>query len=127
MCNYGALKGMPIVKLEAERSRRIHEPFPDGESYLEVVERVRDFLSDVSREWDGKRILVVGHAATRWALQHLLFDGEIKQSRPTVGLTVYIVTPGANAGIARHNRPSLQAEEFDQPGQMTDFPRLSSA
>jgi broad specificity phosphatase PhoE len=63
---------MPVVKLEAERSRRIHEPFPDGESYLEVVERVRDFLSDVSREWDGKRILVVGHAATRWALQHLL-------------------------------------------------------
>ena len=71
-CNYGKLKGMPVAQLEAERSQRIHEPFPGGESYMDVVVRVRDFLDDVSKEWDGQRILVIGHAATRWALQHLL-------------------------------------------------------
>jgi len=71
-CNYGALNGMPVARLEAERRQRIREPFPDGETYLDVVDRVRDFLSGVARDWDGKRILIVGHAATRWALQHLL-------------------------------------------------------
>ncbi len=71
-CNYGKLNGMPVGQLEVERSQRIHEPFPEGESYMDVVVRVRDFLGDVSKECDGQRILVIGHAATRWALQHLL-------------------------------------------------------
>ena len=29
-CNYGALNGMPVTQLEAERVRRIDEPFPGG-------------------------------------------------------------------------------------------------
>ena len=45
---------------------------PAGESYRDVVERVRDFLDDVSGAHHGMRILVIGHAATRWALDHLL-------------------------------------------------------
>ncbi len=71
-CNYGVLNGMPVRQLEAERSRRIEEPFPSGESYRQVIDRVQDFLGDVSREWDGRRIVIIGHAATRWALDHLL-------------------------------------------------------
>ncbi len=71
-CNYGVLNGMPVRQLEAQRSRHIDEPFPSGESYRQVVGRVQDFLKDVSRQWDGKRIVVIGHSATRWALDHLL-------------------------------------------------------
>jgi alpha-ribazole phosphatase/probable phosphoglycerate mutase len=52
--------------------RRIDAPYPDGESYRDVVERVRDFLADVARDHDGERILLISHAAPRWALQHLL-------------------------------------------------------
>jgi alpha-ribazole phosphatase/probable phosphoglycerate mutase len=33
---------------------------------------VRSFLYDLARAWDGSRVLVIGHAATRWALDHLL-------------------------------------------------------
>ncbi|MDO8615112.1 MAG: histidine phosphatase family protein [Dehalococcoidia bacterium] len=73
-CNYGTLNGMPVAVLQAERSRHIDDPFPGGESYRQVIERVRDFLDDVSRGWDGKRVVVIGHAATRFALDHLL-DG----------------------------------------------------
>ena len=71
-CNYGELNGMPRAEIERECSGRIDVPYPAGESYRDVVERIRDFLDDVSGAYDGMRILVIGHAATRWALDHLL-------------------------------------------------------
>lgn len=71
-CNYGELNGMPSAELEAERSRRVDEPYPGGESYRDVVNRMRAFLDDLPVEYDGGRIVVIGHSATRWALDHLL-------------------------------------------------------
>jgi hypothetical protein len=52
-CNYGEWNGMPVARLAAERRRRIREPFPGGESYLDVVDRVADFLADLARDWEG--------------------------------------------------------------------------
>lgn len=73
-CNYGELNGMPVLEHEHERERLQHvdERYPGGESYRQVTERVRDFLHDLSAGWDGKRVVVIGHSATRWALDHLL-------------------------------------------------------
>jgi broad specificity phosphatase PhoE len=71
-CDYGDLNGAPVSAIERERTRRVDEPFPDGESYRQTVERMREFLDDVSAEFEGRRILVIGHSATRWALEHLL-------------------------------------------------------
>jgi broad specificity phosphatase PhoE len=71
-CDYGELNGMPSARLEAERPLRIDEPYPGGESYRDVVERVRAFLDDLAADYDGKRVVVIGHSATRWALAHLL-------------------------------------------------------
>ncbi len=69
-CDYGRLNGAPVGEL-APRSRFITTPFPGGESYHDVVERVRDFLADLA-PYEGRRVIVIGHAATRWALEHLL-------------------------------------------------------
>src|SRR5215467_5276652 len=71
-CNYGQLNGMPVSRLEAERTHHIDAPYPSGESYQQVVGRVASFLADLARNWEGARVLVIGHAATRWALDHLL-------------------------------------------------------
>ena len=71
-CNYGRLNGMPVAQLHAERRLRIDAPFPDGESYHQVVGRVRTFLDELAPDWDGRQVLLIGHAATRFALQHLL-------------------------------------------------------
>jgi broad specificity phosphatase PhoE len=71
-CDYGELNGMPRMRLESERASRIDEPYPGGESYRDVVERMRSFLDDVAADYDGKRVVVIGHSATRWALDHLL-------------------------------------------------------
>jgi broad specificity phosphatase PhoE len=73
-CNYGELNGMPVIRLEAERTRHLDAPYPSGESYRQVVGRVASFLADLARDWDGARVLFIGHAATRWALDHLLTE-----------------------------------------------------
>lgn len=69
-CNLGDLNGTPVEQLERERARRIDEPFPGGESWREAVARVDAFLDDLARDWDGKRVVIIGHVATRWALDH---------------------------------------------------------
>lgn len=71
-CNYGRLTGMPVAQLATERLARVDVPFPDGESYRQVVERVSIFLDDLARDCEAQHVLVIGHAATRFALQHLL-------------------------------------------------------
>lgn len=74
-CNYGTMNGMPVARLEADRARRVHEPFPNGESYEQVVDRMKEFLDELSRDWHEKRVLVIGNSATWFALEHLL-NGE---------------------------------------------------
>ena len=71
-CNYGELNGVPSARVAEEVAHRIDTPYPGGESYRQVVERVREFLDDLPTELDGKRIVLVSHAAPRWSLQHLL-------------------------------------------------------
>jgi 2,3-bisphosphoglycerate-dependent phosphoglycerate mutase len=69
-CNYGTLNGMPRAQLDAERRLRVDEPYPDGESWRQAVERVAGFLHELPRAHEGQRVLVIGHVATRWALDH---------------------------------------------------------
>lgn len=73
-CDYGEFNGMPVARLELERSKRIDEPFPGGQSYRQVADGVERFLADLTPQYDGERVLVIGHSATRWAFDHLL-DG----------------------------------------------------
>ncbi len=40
-CDYGDLTGYPSEAVEHEKPRRLHQPFPKGESYDQVAERVR--------------------------------------------------------------------------------------
>jgi len=68
-CDYGALSGAPVDELELEK--HLDVPFPGGESYGDVLARVESLVRDLRRSWDGKRVLVVSHAAPLWALQQL--------------------------------------------------------
>jgi alpha-ribazole phosphatase/probable phosphoglycerate mutase len=78
-CNYGELNGCPVEEMEALKPSRVDEPYPGGESYRQVVERTRDFLSDLLAEFDGRRVLVIAHAANRWSLQHLLLGTPLEE------------------------------------------------
>jgi broad specificity phosphatase PhoE len=70
-CNYGDLNSAPVGELDPRR-RFVDRPFPGGESYRDCVDKMRSFLGEVAREFEGGRVLVIAHSAQRWALRHLL-------------------------------------------------------
>jgi alpha-ribazole phosphatase/probable phosphoglycerate mutase len=81
--DYGELNGAPADAIAVERARRVDLRFPGGESYRDAVGRVASFLHDIRAGCAGRRILLIGHTATRWALDHLV-DGQPLEQVVTV-------------------------------------------
>jgi broad specificity phosphatase PhoE len=71
-CDYGSRNGMPASELHAGRLDHLDQPYPGGESWRQAVTRVGRFLTDLPLRWDGRRVLVIGHVATRWGLDHFI-------------------------------------------------------
>ena len=71
-CDYGDLTRRPAAEIDQHRIRHLVDPFPNGDSYQQVVERVRGWLSEVRRDYSAGSVLVIGHRATFYALEHLL-------------------------------------------------------
>ena len=71
-CDYGALNGRPAVEIHRDRTYRINTPYPGGESWRQAVARIGRFLDDLPMRWSNTRVLLIGHVATRWGLEHLL-------------------------------------------------------
>lgn len=71
-CDYGLMTQNPGEAIDAEKPRRINVPFPQGESYLETTARMKSFLDDLKRDYDGKRVMIIGHRATQYGLEHLI-------------------------------------------------------
>jgi broad specificity phosphatase PhoE len=78
-CNYGTLNGMPRSRLDVERRQRLDEPFPGGESWRQAVIRVTGFLDEIAAVSDGQRVVLIGHVATRWALDHLVHGRRLEE------------------------------------------------
>lgn len=79
-CNYGECNGMRVELLDAERAAHIAMPFPGGQSYQQVVDAVRAFLSEMEQRWSGARLVVIGHSATRWALDNVVNGVPLEES-----------------------------------------------
>ena len=47
----------------------ISEPFPNGESMLDVEKRIRDFSQYLLNNYDGKTIAIVAHKAPQLAFE----------------------------------------------------------
>lgn len=73
-CDYGELNGSPAPAMHAGRAEHLDAPYPGGESWRQAVTRIERFLADLPLRWSGQRVLVIGHVATRWGLDHYL-DG----------------------------------------------------
>ena len=69
-CNYGDRNGTPSAQLD--RGGHVDTPYPGGESWQQAVDRVGLFLAEVPHRWNGRRVLVIGHTSTRWALDHFV-------------------------------------------------------
>lgn len=69
-CNYGDHNGMASTELHRHRSAHVDTPFPNGESWTSACARVKTALDDIASRHANRRVLVIGHVATRWALDH---------------------------------------------------------
>ena len=66
-CNYGDLDGEHKSLVVYEE--HVEEPFPNGESLLDVEKRVRDFVKYLKENYDGKTVAIVAHRAPQLALE----------------------------------------------------------
>jgi broad specificity phosphatase PhoE len=69
--NYGDLNGTPNT-FKDHMTDYIDTPFPNGESYRDVEQRVREFCEMLSRDYDGKHVGIVSHQGPRLALNVIL-------------------------------------------------------
>ena len=71
-CDYGELNGAPVNEVHADRCVHLDQPYPLGESWRGAVTRVGRFLDDLPMRWSARRVLVIGHVATRWGFDHFI-------------------------------------------------------
>ena len=71
-CDYGQYTRQPAVEMHRDREQFLDTPYPGGESWREAINRVGRFLADLPTRWDDTRVLIIGHVATRWGLDHFL-------------------------------------------------------
>jgi broad specificity phosphatase PhoE len=72
-CNYGNLDGKPASEFKKDREQAyIKTPYPNGESYLDVEQRLRSFLQDTVSLYPNGHIAIVAHQAPQLALDVIL-------------------------------------------------------
>lgn len=73
-CDYGDLELIAKDKLDQEKIKYIDEPFPNGESYRQAMERMKSFLEDL-KKMPFQTVLVIGSRATHYGLD-VWIDGK---------------------------------------------------
>lgn len=71
-CNYGDLNRKPKDLVDSLKVEALAKPYPNGESYIDTTKRMQSFLDNVLEQYDGKTILIIGHRATQYGLEHLI-------------------------------------------------------
>ena len=69
-CNYGELDGKSKELVRYEE--HIYDKFPNGESLVDVENRVREFVDYIKSNYKGKTIGIVAHRAPQLALDVIL-------------------------------------------------------
>ncbi|MFA5967490.1 MAG: histidine phosphatase family protein [Patescibacteria group bacterium] len=69
-CDYGDWTRRPSSDVEAERGNRVSVHFPNGESYEQICDRMKDFLDELKTNYNNKTVLIIGHRATQYGLEH---------------------------------------------------------
>ncbi|MCF7864951.1 MAG: histidine phosphatase family protein [Candidatus Pacebacteria bacterium] len=78
-CNYGDFTQHSREEVDAEKPKRINEPFPNGESYTQTTTRMKSFLEDLLKNYGGKRVMIIGHRATQYGLDNLINGVSLEQ------------------------------------------------
>lgn len=71
-CNYGEFTRKDSKVVDSLAKGCITRPFPEGESYKDVEERIRSFLEYLLENYGGKHVAIVAHKAPQLALEVIL-------------------------------------------------------
>lgn len=77
-CDYGDYTQRPKSEVDAQKSKRISVPFPNGESYEDALHRMRDFIDDLSTH-DVQMAMIIGHRATQYGLEVVLNNRNLEE------------------------------------------------
>ncbi len=77
-CDYGDLTRHPSEEVDQEKINHIDVPFPNGESYNQTNNRMKEFLEDLKKDYDGKRVMIIGHRATQYGLESYINGKDLK-------------------------------------------------
>jgi broad specificity phosphatase PhoE len=99
---------------------------PGGESWCDVILRLRSTLDTITREYRGERVLIVGHQVIvncfRYLLERMDEDAILAIDRagdvPNCGITEYRFDPGAG----KHGKLVLVQANFVAPLEDTGTP-----
>ncbi|MFO0704806.1 MAG: histidine phosphatase family protein [Candidatus Andersenbacteria bacterium] len=80
--DYGELTQHPGEEVKKLKPGFITKPFPGGESYQQTSERMKSFLQDLLKKYDGKTVMVIGHRATQYGLEHWINGIPLEQVIP---------------------------------------------
>ena len=78
-CDYGEFTRRPRSEFLFDPVEWLDRPFPGGESYRDAARRVREFLQDVAKRNERQSMLIIGHRATQYALEHWLKGRPLEQ------------------------------------------------
>jgi broad specificity phosphatase PhoE len=78
--NYGDFNGKPAAIVSPMKIQKIKEPFPNGESYEQAMERIHEFYEELKKNHSDRTILIVGHRATQYGLDTLIGGKTIEES-----------------------------------------------
>ena len=76
-CNYGDFTQKDKKLVDVEKSKHINEPFPNGESYQQCIDRMGKFLKYLKANYTDKQVVIIGHRATQYGIEHHLKGKDI--------------------------------------------------
>ncbi len=78
-CDYGDFTKHKSSEVEKMKKDHIEKPFPKGESYMQTSERMKSFLQDLLKNYNNKTVMIIGHRATQYGLEHWINDVDLKK------------------------------------------------
>lgn len=78
--DYGELTRHPADEVKPLKPEHVSVPFPGGESYEQAAQRMRSFLEDLLKNYEGKTVMIIGHRATQYGLEHWIKSVPLKEA-----------------------------------------------
>ncbi len=87
-CDYGDFTGHSEDEVKPLKTQYIKTPFPNGASYEQCMQRMKEFLQDLFKKFHPPggtkaKVLMIGHKATQYGLEHLINHVSIRKAITT--------------------------------------------